>query len=398
MSKNKIEIVVARYNENLDWLKLLPKNFKITVYNKGLDDIDVPSIKLPNVGRESHTYLQHIISNYDNLSDKTIFCQGDSIFHNPDFIELVKNYKDFEPVQPLASYFWKEGVPPYYISIPPVFILDSTKNLYIKDCHIHVEYLDNDFIAKYPYYYPDLYFKKFITVNKKSYNVNNILQFNIDRFMLKNVDISKLIPTCYAGLIAVNRDVIRENSIDFYNNIKSILIYDVREGLAIYKELMDHGQMLEKLWLVIFNYKKHNKNYIDLDVNTNKTFELSLNVKNKTINFKMFLLTQYINLDFNINDIKHFLIIESRDIKFKKNINNKTIFIKDTNILFEKNMQNVLKSLTNINVKIIFENRAINVYINNLLFFNYEFNYNITNISEAKIFDLTSENNLKDIN
>ena len=60
----KTEIVIARYNENLDWIKKIKKSkdIKITVYNKGLANIDVPFIKLPNIGRESHTYLFHIIN------------------------------------------------------------------------------------------------------------------------------------------------------------------------------------------------------------------------------------------------------------------------------------------------------------------------------------------------
>ena len=28
----KYEIVIARYNENLDWIKDIPKNIKITIY------------------------------------------------------------------------------------------------------------------------------------------------------------------------------------------------------------------------------------------------------------------------------------------------------------------------------------------------------------------------------
>ena len=61
----KTEIVVARYKENLDWLKKIKKSkdIKITVYNKGLPDIDIPFIQLPNTGRESGTYLYHIINN-----------------------------------------------------------------------------------------------------------------------------------------------------------------------------------------------------------------------------------------------------------------------------------------------------------------------------------------------
>ena len=144
----KLEIVVARYNEELDWLKKIPKTFKITIYNKGLDNIkNVPStatiIKLPNIGRESHTYLYHIIENYDKLADKTVFCQGDSIFHSPDFLKLLENTKYFEPIQPLSAYYWPEGVAHVYFSNPPLPVLEKTKNLWIKSCRVHVEYLDN---------------------------------------------------------------------------------------------------------------------------------------------------------------------------------------------------------------------------------------------------------------
>ena len=126
----KTEIVVARYNENLDWLKKIKKSkdLKITVYNKGNNDINVPFISLANIGRESHTYLYHIINNYDNLADQTIFCQGDSIFHSPGFLDLINKYrKKFEPVQPLSSWYWPVGVEPMYLSNPPLPILKETK-------------------------------------------------------------------------------------------------------------------------------------------------------------------------------------------------------------------------------------------------------------------------------
>jgi len=85
------ELVVARYQERLDWLTPLLKHFDlITVYNKGsaLTGLD-PKIKqvvLRNIGREGHTYLSHIISRYESLSDETVFCQGDPIEHNKNFV------------------------------------------------------------------------------------------------------------------------------------------------------------------------------------------------------------------------------------------------------------------------------------------------------------------------
>ena len=145
----KTEIVIARYKENLDWLKKIKKSkdIKITVYNKGLPDIDIPFIQLPNSGRESGTYLYHIINNYDKLADQTIFCQGDPIFHAPDLIELINKYRTkFEPVQPLSLSYWREDEPPHYEPNPPNPTIKATKNLWFSNKgRVHVEYMNNDF-------------------------------------------------------------------------------------------------------------------------------------------------------------------------------------------------------------------------------------------------------------
>jgi hypothetical protein len=77
-----IEIVVARYNEDLSWIKEYPFNqFKYTIYNKGNNqDFTRPSfyrvVQLPNVGRCDHTYLYHIVNNYSQLAPITIFLPG----------------------------------------------------------------------------------------------------------------------------------------------------------------------------------------------------------------------------------------------------------------------------------------------------------------------------------
>jgi hypothetical protein len=77
---NNIELVISRYQENLDWINELPQNLQsnITIYNKGDNEInlDAKIIKLPNYGRESHTYLYHVINNYNNLADFTFFLPG----------------------------------------------------------------------------------------------------------------------------------------------------------------------------------------------------------------------------------------------------------------------------------------------------------------------------------
>ena len=86
----KKELVVARYKENIDWIKDCKSIHQVTVYNK--DETNQENTNaLPNLGRESHTYLYHIINNYDNLADYTIFCQGDPIFHDHHFVEKINS-------------------------------------------------------------------------------------------------------------------------------------------------------------------------------------------------------------------------------------------------------------------------------------------------------------------
>jgi hypothetical protein len=83
-TKNKnIEIIIARYNENLEWINSSPFNkYSNIIYNKGVNDnfktnnFTKNIIKLKNVGRCDETYLNHIVTNYDNLANITIFLPG----------------------------------------------------------------------------------------------------------------------------------------------------------------------------------------------------------------------------------------------------------------------------------------------------------------------------------
>jgi hypothetical protein len=75
-------IVIARYNEDLKWLNDKKFNkFKCIIYNKGVNDTFYKPpkskvIKLKNVGMCDHTYLHHIVTNYDDLNKITIFLPG----------------------------------------------------------------------------------------------------------------------------------------------------------------------------------------------------------------------------------------------------------------------------------------------------------------------------------
>lgn len=84
------EIIIAKYKENLSWVDNL-KDLKITIYDKS--DETNTYIKLENKGRESDTYLNHIIRNYNNLSDINIFAQGNPFDHCNNFIDLLNENK-----------------------------------------------------------------------------------------------------------------------------------------------------------------------------------------------------------------------------------------------------------------------------------------------------------------
>jgi hypothetical protein len=84
------ELVVARYAEDLAWLRNIPPQIRVTVYDKNSDHPHPGGISLPNIGREAHTYLHHIVKRYDTLAPLTVFCQGKPFDHAFDFRKTLR--------------------------------------------------------------------------------------------------------------------------------------------------------------------------------------------------------------------------------------------------------------------------------------------------------------------
>jgi Protein of unknown function (DUF3431) len=80
LTRLDVEIVIARWNEDIRWSDMY-KSVR-TIYDKSIEAENLPAstsgkiVKLPNLGRESYTYLWHIVNNYDKLSKVTAFTQG----------------------------------------------------------------------------------------------------------------------------------------------------------------------------------------------------------------------------------------------------------------------------------------------------------------------------------
>lgn len=78
-----IHLIIARYNENIDWLYEILNRYMsihITIYNKG-EKLNIKNKKITekcilNRGHEAHTFLLHIIQNYETLSEVNVFLQA----------------------------------------------------------------------------------------------------------------------------------------------------------------------------------------------------------------------------------------------------------------------------------------------------------------------------------
>jgi hypothetical protein len=134
------EVIIARYAENLDWVTDIPPEFSVVVYNKGapitseavLGRVD-KLVALPNSGRESDTFLRHVLDKRDFGDGYTVFLQGDPFEHSPDIIRLLGLHPSWEAIQPL-SWRWLANE-----KRPPRSILDRETGNYLKDARVRAE-------------------------------------------------------------------------------------------------------------------------------------------------------------------------------------------------------------------------------------------------------------------
>mmetsp|Transcript_6361 Transcript_6361/g.11620 ORF Transcript_6361/g.11620 Transcript_6361/m.11620 type:complete len:550 (+) Transcript_6361:68-1717(+) len=133
-SWNDVQLIVARYGEDLQWLDALPQ-LPAIVYNRGGSDRLLPAerdnliiIHQLNDGREDQVFLQHIYDNYEDLPQVTVFLQGWPFGHCPGFMKAVKQTIQalLEPEKvmqlqgagsvtqglvPITGTFWQYNVP-----------------------------------------------------------------------------------------------------------------------------------------------------------------------------------------------------------------------------------------------------------------------------------------------
>jgi hypothetical protein len=357
--KKKVQIVIARYKEDIGWL--FPYKDIVIIYNKGeynylLNNFNV--INLKNYGRESHTYLYHIINNYDNLTDKTIFFQG-----------KIDDHKILD----IEYYFGNNNFIGKFDSIN-IDILKSNIN--------HFGKWSSDY--------------KNGNMKISSYNPYNWITEVIGIDLDKNLNISKVV---WGANFSLSKEIILSKPKIFYENILRHIDYHINP---------EEGHFLERTWYLIFNnnfISKKKIGYIFVDSEFNKIKDI------------LFKITQYEeihiwnaivpNIEIGItNKINYtpknnkYLIINP-----KINSNSFNISIKsknDAHILIEFDENNIYEVVlggwnnTRSIIRDYINNKIINSYEKSILDTNNFINFNFLISDKIKIYE--KENLIFDFN
>jgi hypothetical protein len=306
------QLVIARYNENIDYLMNL-KDVAI-VYNKGNDDSPFcfETIKLPNVGRESHTYLYHIINNYNNLANTTMFIQGNINDHKLlNFVEYLKNIDLFTGRKTFHN-------------------IDILKGP-IKYNGKFLQFINSGNLKRSKYI-------PFDWINKIGIDIKELTTFEM----------------IYGANFSVSKELILKKPIEFYKDIIKYVSYDNNP---------EEGHFFERTWYMMFIHGKFIKKNI---IYYHYSETITLNLLNK---FKQILEEKNEVSEIHIWTSDNLKSLNQNELKVNYKYLNKneyiTIFPKiDNNSFFFKINENgyLLLEFFNYTYEILFENNNIQIY------------------------------------
>ncbi len=220
-NNESLDVVIAHYKENLSWVDvLLPENCRIFIYTKSNHK---PNCKrkyyhkyLKNIGRDGHTYLYHIITNYNKNNSKNI------LFVTGSCDIIIKR-----------------------------MILNTILNNTGKYDFNHVFLSRNKYLTKLVEYYTIKYFKTFgYTSSHKNnrHSTNKLIKYkfnNLNEFTnYFNIKIN-YIPWTF-GIFMIKSNLIKNNSKEYYIQ----LINHMKQG-----ENLLNGHLLERSWYSILTKK-----------------------------------------------------------------------------------------------------------------------------------------------
>lgn len=246
-----IDIVIARYNEDIDWvckeIKRVISNSScktsIYIYNKGNDfdpeilesfrrEANVYVIQLPNVGRCDHTYLYHIINKYSMLADVTVFLPA----------SCNMDYKDNKTRLTLEAVYKEKNTVFFYED--PSNIYDEAKDFALTkwiSSHESNKINDDDSMQ---------------LANPRPFGEWYLHIFDANDIYYKSIS--------YFGILAVSRNHIMNRNKSFYENL--ITHVDKHHN-------PEAGHYIERSWSTIFKIPEDRKFDIETWNNIASTFE-----------------------------------------------------------------------------------------------------------------------------
>ncbi len=229
---SKIHLVLARYNEDISYLKTnIFDNLIIHLYNKGTEIMDEDIInnknikiyKLPNVGKCDHTYLYHIINNYNNLPELIIFLPASFYYMNfkrSKGLRIIKDTKEKEkPVFPTIKLNNKNYIKLYN------FKMNYFKTRFKVNQIINNKKNNNPFKLKLSPIRPyGEWFKKILDEkkHKSCYDCDYVI---------------------YTGMFSVRREMLLKYDIDLYKKFICYIDDDINP---------EAGHYIERIWACLF--------------------------------------------------------------------------------------------------------------------------------------------------
>lgn len=215
-SSTTFEVVIVRYKEELSWVAKEFPHDKVIIYNKGPNDIEeLPDnchiVNTKNIGYLGGTYLKHIVDNYSQLADRTLFMQGHPYDVNT-FLPLIRHKKD----------------------------LPSNCNNIIAKC-------SNTTLAEEWSFLQNLEWDKLPRYKDFTPRDANMLDFHYK--YIGNQSLDELMYVTYGAIFAVDKEVILRHGIEHYSRM-------LPEFNCI-KPMADH--YMEREWDNLFDERYYNE-------------------------------------------------------------------------------------------------------------------------------------------
>ncbi len=220
-NKNKITIIIARYKEDISYLLNDEfKNYHIIIYNKGneISNQEIINkykiIQLPNVGKCDHTYLHHIIENYDNISDVTIFLPASF---------YLMDYKKNRGLKVIEK-------------------ANETNNTVFPVTNVGSSVLETDYLNNFAL---DTWKTSFGNnqESNQSYQTKLSPERPYGKWYEKHFPNNKCPYVCYMGIFAISKEDIHKNPLEKYKTLISYVDDDVNP---------EAGHFIERAWVSLF--------------------------------------------------------------------------------------------------------------------------------------------------